>query len=132
MISKVINKEQFISERWLVRSYNTTISSIVTPSEDTNWTINTQVLVESITNRFTIEEKPHTHQWIMIMEWWDKDMEVNVNFSMTFKDSIWKEDILNTKTTTNTLSNLKVEVLNNSKNSLPNTFTLKLDTFKKI
>jgi hypothetical protein len=68
----------------------------------------------------------------MIMEWWDKDMEVNVNFSMTFKDSIWKEDILNTKTTTNTLSNLKVEVLNNSKNSLPNTFTLKLDTFKKI
>ncbi len=43
-----------------------------------NWTINTQVLVESITNQFTIEEKLHTHQWIMIMEWWDKDMEVNV------------------------------------------------------
>jgi len=51
---------------------------------------------------------------------------------MTFKDSIRKEDILNTKTTTNTLSNLKVEVLNNSKNSLPKTFTLKLDTFKKL
>jgi len=53
------------------------------------------------------------------------------NFSMTFKDSIWKEDILNTKTTTNTLSNLKVEVFNNSKNSHLNTFTLILLFFRK-
>jgi hypothetical protein len=57
-------------------------------------------------------------------------LHVPSNFSMTFKDSIWKEDILNMKTIT--LSNLKVEVFNNSKNSLPNTFTLKLDTFKKL
>jgi hypothetical protein len=32
----------------------------------------------------------------------------------------------------NTFSNFKVEILNNSKSSLPNTFTLKLDSFKKL
>ncbi len=54
------------------------------------------------------------------------------NFSMTFKDSIWKEDILTTKATTNTLSKdwkfwkksltlLKLDAFNNSKTSFPHT-----------
>jgi hypothetical protein len=119
------------------------------------------------------------------------------NFSMTFKDSIWKEDNLNTNATTNTLLkrlkvveeifdtshkveketsntcnneknslwhtwnsilstsprpllhkpqtfneskdslphfflNFKVEIINNSKNCLWNTLTLKLDSFKNL